>query len=788
MPDAPRFLRVALPSPPFALLTYELPEYFPAEAFVPGSRALAPLGGGFRAVVVVGPEEAAPEGVATRPLLWPLEREPLLGADYLEMARNLSARLAEPLGQVLFGLLPRGVRSAQVRYKVRGGKGRKRSFSPRDLADLPGAELAALAGEWMRGRMEVAGKPERDICVRLLADPPWPVRPGAVRQARILDYLYDSGPVAREHLTAAMGPGHEPSLQVLEERGLLAVGPWPEDAVPAPENGAGGASWLDEIEPTGEQAAALDEMLAAMDAGFSSGKGASRLLHGITGSGKTFVYLRLIRRCLEQGRPALLLAPEVALAMALHRAACTALPGARVDFYHGYLPPGRREAVFRAASEEGPRLVVGTRSALFLPLRAPGLVVLDEEHDESFKQDERLVYQAKEVAWFRATRAGALLVLGSATPDLKTYHAAQNGAMPLSRLSRRVGAGEPPAVELVDISGRRGEGPLCAEAVEKLTATVEAGEQAIIMLNRRGYSPVMYCLSCEEAISCPNCRVSLTYHKARERLVCHYCGLSLPFPSPCSKCGQTAFVPMGEGTEQLEEVLGHILPPDTAVVRLDRDAARRRERMEAILGDFAAGRAQVMVGTQMLSKGHHFPGVTLVVVAEADMGLNMPDYRATERTFQLLVQVAGRAGRGEKPGTVLIQTRSPSHPFWRFVLDADYEGFYAREIELRRRFGYPPFVRLGLLRLSHPSDDPEGPTQIAALAGELSRLAAEKGVRLLGPAPAPLSQLKGRKRVHCLLKADSWLQIRELYARARTLLPKNTEIRLSLDLDPVSML
>jgi primosomal protein N' (replication factor Y) len=246
--------------------------------------------------------------------------------------------------------------------------------------------------------------------------------------------------------------------------------------------------------------------------------------------------------------------------------------------------------------------------------------------------------------------------------------------------------------------------------------------------------------------------------------------------------------PMGEGTERLEERLGDLLPSGTNVLRLDRDAGRNQERMEAILAKFARGEAQVLVGTQMLSKGHHFPDVTLAVAADADLGLNLPDYRAAERVFQLLVQVSGRAGRGEKPGRVLIQTRSPSHPFWDFVLRADYEGFFRRELEMRRRFGYPPFAKLGLIRLSHKAGDEGGASELTRLSSLLRERAAELGVRMLGPAPAPLAQLKGRLRFHCLCKADSWPDLRSLYAEARSAVGRDSPLRLNLDLDPLNML
>jgi len=287
---------------------------------------------------------------------------------------------------------------------------------------------------------------------------------------------------------------------------------------------------------------------------------------------------------------------------------------------------------------------------------------------------------------------------------------------------------------------------------------------------------------------CPDCQVGLTYHKLRERLVCHYCGLSYPYPIPCAKCGGVTFVPMGEGTERLEEYFLRTLGHEVSVLRMDRDSARRQERMEEILRRFREGEAQVLVGTQMLSKGHHFPGVTLVVVANADMGLYLPDYRAAERTYQLLVQVSGRAGRGDKPGLVLVQTRNPAHPFWDFVLRADYQGFYAREIASRQRFRYPPFTRLALLRLSCPADREQPQQALLAFGKALREAARTLGVDVLGPAPAPLAQLRGRKRFNCLLKCADWQPIRALFSALSRVDVAPGDFRLELDLDPVNML
>ena len=295
----------------------------------------------------------------------------------------------------------------------------------------------------------------------------------------------------------------------------------------------------------------------------------------------------------------------------------------------------------------------------------------------------------------------------------------------------------------------------------------------------------MYCIDCGKVARCPHCDIGLTYHKGRERLVCHYCGYSVPFPSPCPSCKGLHFHPMGQGTARVEEYIGTLLPPGGRVLRLDRDSTRRPGRMEEILESFARQEAQVLVGTQMLSKGHHFPHVTLAVVADGDIGLNLPDYRAAERTFQLLVQSSGRAGRGGKPGQVIIQTRDVNHYCWQYVKNGDYEGFYEHEIALRRRRRYPPFINLALLRISYPMDWVDGPTQLARITALLR--SESKGVTVLGPAPAPLPLLRGRRRFQCLLKAGDWQSIRALYG---VLLPLASppNLRISLDIDPVNML
>lgn len=789
MTRRPVLWRAALLRPPFAELTYAAPADLPEEFFAVGQRVLAPLGSSLAVALLLGREAEAPEGRELKALLWPLETAPLLPPLQLELARALASRHLMPLGQVLSWMIPGPWRSAQMAFAMDGFEFPKKLL-PKALAALAAQDRERAALLWRQGRMRpTLGRRPTEVLLAATADPPWPLRPGAVRQAALLDHLHDNGPASRAMLLGALGSGAGEVLKGLLARGLVR-----EVAEEAEDDAPLTPALLPE--PTAEQAAALAELSAAL--GAASG-GQTRLLHGVTGSGKTLVYLRLAEQCLAAGRPALLLAPEVALAVNLHNAVRQALPQAEVVLWHGYLSPSRREKAFqRLAGAAGPLVVVGTRSALFAPLADVGLVVLDEEHDESFKQEERLPYQAKEVAWWLVQHAGgqtgALLLLGSATPDVKTFHAsgptaAGDAGQGFGRLSlgSRVADRPLPKVRLVDLREVSSKTVLHPQAETALHDAVAAGDQAMVLLNRRGYAPLMYCLACGETRKCPSCSVGLTYHKARGRLLCHYCGWSEAFPTPCPACGAAEFLPLGEGTEQLEEALPAMLPEGAKILRLDRDTTRRQERLEQILADFAAGRAQVLVGTQMLSKGHHFPDVTRVVVADGDLGLNLPDYRATERTFQLLVQACGRAGRGDKPGEVLIQTRNPEHPFWDMVLRADYQAFYEREIGLRRKYGYPPFVRLGLLRASFPEGLAQGPGWLGGLAEVLRKTAAERGVRLLGPAPAPLAKLRGRMRFNCLLKAADWPSIRAVYA-AGLGVKRPEDCRLALDLDPVSVL
>jgi primosomal protein N' (replication factor Y) len=770
---------VAIISAPFSTLTYELPGYFPVSFWHSGLVVVVPMGRGYRIGVLLGPSTIRQTTFRIRNILWPACSRDCLDSGYVALLQDLALRQSQLPGRVLGNVLPRFLKDVKPLF-LDTALGEEITVS--GLARMDESALQDLSAKWLAGSMVrkyVAPKEEKYCYV--VHDPPWPIRPNAMRQWDILHYLWDKRGAAWSQVRKEVEGANAGILESLTSKGLVGVRSTPyEPEPPLPRE-------FKEIFPlSAEQTRSLETLRGLL----AKPAPASCLVHGVTGSGKTRVYLELARACLENGQRVLLLAPEVAIALQLFAEARGFFPDREVLLYHGYQSPRTREATFaRMAEDTKPLVVVGTRSALFLPGPDPGLIILDEEHDGSFKQDERLVYHAKEVGYYRVRRSNGLLVLGSATPDMKTFHAASEQDIGLVSMTRRIGTTTLPDIRLIDLKTSPAvAGPFAAICRQELDTALAAGDQVIVMHNRRGYAPVLYCEDCGEPAQCPQCRISLTYHKDVNRMVCHYCGFTRPFPMICDHCGGSIFQPVGAGTEKLEEFLSRSLPEGTGIARLDRDSSRRQGQMEQILDEFAKGRQQVLVGTQMLSKGHHFPGVTLVVVVDGDLGLNLPDYRATERTFQLLVQVAGRAGRGEKPGKVLIQTRNPDHYCWGFVRKNDYTGFYTQEIEKRRRFSYPPFIKLGLLRISYPLEWNSGSDRIQRVREVVANQASRLGLRVLGPAPAPLQVLRGRLRFQCLIKADTWPAIRQLFAAVDHHFGKDRHLRFTYDLDPVNML
>jgi primosomal protein N' (replication factor Y) (superfamily II helicase) len=537
-------------------------------------------------------------------------------------------------------------------------------------------------------------------------------------------------------------------------------------------------------ELTAPQADAVGRLVAALEHHDRQ----AFLLDGVTASGKTEVYLRAVQRALELERGAIVLVPEIALTPQLVTRFRARL-GERIAVLHSGLSDAQRHAMWRALRRGELRVAVGARSALFAPVHDLGLICVDEEHDGSFKQEEGVRYHARDMALLRAHRAGAVCVLGSATPSLASVALAHSGRLEILKLPARArSTAVLPKVEVVDLrhvgAGPGGDRLLSLTLFRALEAGLARGEQAILFLNRRGFSPSLICGSCGELVKCPNCSVSLTLHRsAGESLQCHYCDYTVAVPKICAKCGASRLTEEGSGTERIEATLKQALPT-ARIARLDRDVAAGA-KSEAVLDRVRAGEVDILVGTQMVTKGHDLPNVTLVGVLNADSALSMPDFRASERTFQLLVQVAGRAGRGDVPGRVLIQTRQPEHPAIAYALRHDVAGFIEQEMRDREEVRFPPFSRLALVRFD-AVDEGQALAECERVAA-IARAAVATGVEVLGPTAAPLARLRNRYRFRFVLRAADRKPLRDaLLAVARASV--NRLVRMAIDVDPVNML
>lgn len=507
------------------------------------------------------------------------------------------------------------------------------------------------------------------------------------------------------------------------------------------------------------------------------------LLHGVTGSGKTEVYLNIIQAAVQRGKDALFLLPEIALTPQT-LARIRSRFGDEVAAVHSGLSAGERCRVHEAAARGEIKVVVGPRSALFAPLRNVGVIVVDEEHETSYKQDETPRYHARHAALVRGREMDAVVVLGSATPDLESMDNALQERYVMAALPERVG-GTLPEVEVVDVRGTsqpEGFSRVLSEAMEK---TLEAGEQIILYYNRRGFARVWQCCSCGEIVECPHCDIGLTYHLRPRRLLCHYCDHTQDVPEICGECGQSDFLPAGGGTEKVELNLQARFP-EARILRLDHDTTRRRGSHQDILASFARREADILVGTQMVAKGHHFPGVSLVGVLAADHGLAMPDFRASERSFQLLTQVAGRAGR-TGAGRVIFQTYQPEHPVIQAAAAHDYEAFLASELPMRKALDYPPFQRLTRLGISGKK---QGHVEAAAmeLAEALRRELGPREMSVMGPAPGVFPRLGSRYRFQIMIKGPFNAEKREWLAGCLSSFREAYKgIDVMHDMDPLSV-
>jgi primosomal protein N' (replication factor Y) len=606
------------------------------------------------------------------------------------------------------------------------------------------------------------------------------------QQQRVVDQLaYQGGPVPLSELLEAAGTSVS-AVRTLEKRGIVEVyarevrrDPLGHlEVPPAPK----------QIHLTSDQETALDAIVQKM----GERQYSTFLLHGVTGSGKTEIYIRAMAEALRQGRTALMLIPEISLTPVFSRRLRSHF-GSQLAILHSSLSEGERVDEWRRIKDGDAKIVIGTRSAVFAPLQDLGLVVVDEEHDTSYKQDESPRYSGRDTAIMRASNAGAVVVLGSATPSLESFHNAHTGKYTYLKLESRYGSrglAEVEAVDMREVFRRHGKQQIFSDELkEAIGAAHSRGEQVMILLNRRGFSAFLICRSCGLSIKCQNCDVTLTFHRYNLSLQCHYCNYIRPVPKNCPACDGQYVHYVGEGTEQIEAKLREMFPT-MHVARLDRDTTRRRGSFEHILMEFAAGAIDLLVGTQMIAKGHDFHNVTLVGVISVDAGLAMPDFRSAERTFQLLTQVAGRAGRGDRPGKVIIQTYHPEHYAVVCARAQDYEGFYQREINFRSMMNYPPFCALVNI-LIHGKEVTKAHGTADRLAAELRQAAQDPGmIRVLGPAPAPLARLRNEYRFQVLIKARSRRSAREALdiAMDRTLKAGANPHSVSVEVDPINLM
>ncbi len=717
-----------------------------------------------------------------------LDREPVLDPMLMSLGQWIAQYYLAPLGEVFRTMLPLAaeIKKAKV-YAVTeaghealhasatiGSSRRSRQEVDAQMLEYAVLDYLAMSDDALEGTLRSATAADRKTLDNLVRKR-WIVRQDAssVRDARrtvrivvlketagndklklndnqgkIIAFLEQSqGRVRMERIRELNVP--RTTLQTLVKRGIVEI---TEEA--AEFNVAGlkrrGPAHLDFIFNP-QQKAALESIQKSVE----EGKFSVSLLHGVTGSGKTAVYLAAMQAVLESGRSAILLVPEIGLTPAA-AANLYQVFGGQVAILHSALSGDERAEQWHRIRSGEARIVVGTRSAVFAPVSNLALMVVDEEHDSSYKQEEVPRYHGRDVAVMRGKLSQAVVVLASATPSIESYHNAETRKYKLLELTERVERRPLPEAEIVDMKfefQRQGEdqlfsGPLVREVSECL----ERGEQAMILLNRRGYSSIVLCRSCGETLQCKNCTIALTYHKSGYRMECHYCGYRQAVPKRCPGCDSEYIYFLGAGSEKVEERL-HAAFPQARIGRLDRDTVRTRHDFERVLNQFHAGEINLLVGTQMIAKGHDVHGVTLVGVVGADYALGFPDFRAAERTFQLLTQVAGRAGRGETPGRVVLQTFHPDHYAIEFAQRHDYASFYEKEVRFRRWMHYPPFSALANVLLRSDKLD-----QTLRWTGQLGRWfenTRHEGVRVLGPSVAPIMRLKRDYRYHFILKAAS---------------------------------
>ena len=797
----PLFCDVALAVPLDTVFTYAIP---PGMEPVVGGRVLVPFRQQRMSGIVVELHDRPPQ-VKTKKVTEALDLSPVLDEQLLRLGKWIADYYLAPLGEVFRTMLPLSAEfKRSIAYRITdegrmalhlagmsGSPARSKRTPDEQLVEFRVldylAERESMREESLRGTTRV-GK----SLLAGMARKKWIVREDvsaardAARVVKVAVLLGSEaaeasppldGPEARPHTniarklnenqrtlveTLAAAGGRVPvealrgldvprtTLGTLVRRGLIELVDEPQDFTMS----------VSKLKPRQspfefEFSAAQREALGKIGEAVGSRKFGGLLLHGITGSGKTAVYLACMREVLEQGRSSILLVPEIGLTPAV-AADLHQVFGDEVAILHSGLSDAERAEQWHRIQRGEARVVAGTRSAVFAPVSDLALVIVDEEQDSSYKQEETPRYHARDVAVMRAKMAGAAVVLGSATPSLESYYNAKKNKYALVELPDRVEMRPLPEVEIVDMrqefqeTGQ--EQVISRKLAEEIRERLEKKEQVMVLLNRRGYSPVVLCRACGKTLQCKNCAVSMTHHKRERKMECHYCGHVEHIPDKCAHCGSEYVYFVGTGSEKLEELL-HGMFPQARIGRLDRDTVRGREDFEHALNALNEGALDMLVGTQMIAKGHDIHGVTLVGVVGADMALGLPDFRAAERTFQLLTQVAGRAGRGQSPGKVVLQTYFQEHYAVQFAARHDFAGFYEKELQFRAWMHYPPYSAIAnVLIRSEKLDD------ALTWSGELGRWFEKtwhEGIRVLGPAAAPITRLKRDYRYHFILKSPS---------------------------------
>ncbi|HJU42136.1 MAG TPA: primosomal protein N' [Vicinamibacterales bacterium] len=737
MPD--RLVAVAVPVPALGLLTYSVPR----ELDMPetGARVVVPVGTRTLTGVVVGEAPAADVAYTIKPVKQILDSSAFVPAEVLELARWVSEYYLAGPGATLAAALP-----------PHGLTGRVDRFKTVRIATLTAAALDEFLPRITARQRE------------------------AIEILRLAPEGLPAPQLARRGVTGA-------TLARLQSLGLLTIRQERVDRDPF-EHAVSAIAPVEPREATAEQRRALHVLLPLATARAFH----VALLHGVTGSGKTEIYLRLAEAVRKQRRGVLVLVPEIALTpqvAALFRDRF----GAAVAIQHSGLSDGERHDQWHRIRRGDVDVVIGTRSAIFAPLRHPGLIIVDEEHDTSYKQDETPRYHGRDVAIMRGKFARALVVLGSATPTIESYANALDGKYTLISMEKRVLDRAMANVDVVNMReemGREGQDVVLSRPLlSAMAARLERKEQSLILLNRRGFATSVICRQCANVLDCPNCSISLTVHRRGQQVFqgrCHYCNFTKTVPNACEKCAAPYLERIGFGTERVESEVRKSFP-EARVARVDRDTVRRKGTLVETLAKVARREIDILIGTQMIAKGHDFPDVTLVGVISADVGLGHADFRSAERTFQLLTQVAGRAGRGERAGEAIIQSLLPNHYSIKLACAQDYRAFYDKEVEFRRALRYPPQVAMVNVIVRGASF-----TEAMDAAHDLADAArASKGFAILGPAPAPLTKLRGEHRVQFFLKGTNRRVMREALQLAVSRHPKLMK-RVSIDVDPLSML